>query len=293
MALLRTPDEQFTGLPGFEYEPQFVEVGDPRMAYVEAGAGDPILCLHGEPTWSYLYRKMIPGLADEGRVVVPDFIGFGHSDKYTEMDDYSFELQYDALVAFIEKLDLRNITLVCQDWGGMLGLTAAANHPERFARIVPMNTGLPSGRQPMPERWVEFRDYLLGEEDPDVAELVADWCTSDLSPEVADAYRAPFPGPEYKAGVRAWPQLVPTDPDDPGADELAATADALREWDKPAFVLYSDEDPMFAPVRDLMRDMIPTADEQPDVWVEGASHFLQEDRGKEVADHIAAFIERT
>lgn len=294
MSLVSAPDERLTDLPEFPYEPKYVDVDGPRMAYVEAGEGEEtILCLHGEPTWSYLYRKMIPTLAERGRVVAPDFVGFGRSDRYDDVEEYSFGRYYDQLTAFVEALDLRNVTLVCQDWGGLLGLTVAANAPERFARLVPMNTGLPDGTEEMPEEWLAFRNFIASTADPDVGRMVQNGCATDLGEAVLAAYRAPFPNRAAKAGVRAWPQLVPTDPDMEGAAEMGAAADRLAEWEKPAFVLFGDSDPIFRGTRDPLRERIPSASEQPDVWVENAGHFLQEDRGEAVAERIVDFIDRT
>ncbi|MDY7083041.1 MAG: haloalkane dehalogenase [Halobacteria archaeon] len=293
MTLRRTPAERFTGLPDFEYDPAFVDVGEPRMAHVEAGDGDPILCLHGEPTWSFLYRKMIPPLSEKGRVVAPDFIGFGRSEKYTEIDDYTFEMHYNSLVSFIEKLELDNITLVCQDWGSILGLTAAANNPGRFARIVAMNALLPDGTVEMPDVWHSFHDLVVGADELDFWRIVDTGCVTDLSDEVKEGYNAPFPDESYKAGARAWPPMVPTSPDDEGADRVAEAREKLAEWDKPAFVLFSDSDPITRDFAEDFHSLFPTADKQPDVRIERAGHFLQEDNGEDCAEEILAFVERT
>jgi haloalkane dehalogenase len=295
MSLIRTPEECIDPVH-FPYEPNYVGVGEPRMAYVEEGSEadrETILCLHGEPTWSFLYRKMIPTLADHGRVIAPDFVGFGYSDKYDDPSEYSFGQYYDQLSAFVETLDLRDITLVCQDWGGLLGLTLAANMPERFARLVPMNTGLPDGTQEMPDEWLAFREFIESTEDPDVGRMVQSGCATDLADDALAGYRAPFPERSHKAAVRAWPQLVPTNPEMEGTDKMSDAADRLAEWEKPAFVLFGDSDPIFRGTRDPLRERIPTATEQPDIWVENAGHFLQEDQGERIAEHIAAFIDRT
>jgi len=321
VTLIRTPEERFEDLPGYDYEAEYVSVGEPEMAYVDVGdpdADETFLCLHGEPTWGYLYRKMIPTLRERGRVVVPDMVGFGRSEKYTDPETYTFGMHYDALTAFVEKLDLENVTLVCQDWGGVLGLPMATlEHPERFARLVPMNTGTPTGSGGMIPAWWAFREYMADTDDPPIATVVRalgdvahhaalddqpePWVAPveqgeagmDLAPEVAAAYDAPFHTPEAKAGAKKWPSLVATDPEMAGADVGQEAAAALAEWEKPAFVLFGDEDPITGPTRDAMRDLIPTADEQPDVWVEGAGHFLQEDAGEDVAEHIVSFVDRT
>ncbi|WP_222918783.1 haloalkane dehalogenase [Natrinema sp. SYSU A 869] len=291
---------RFEDVPDFDYDPQYVDVGDLRMAYVETGgdgddgeADETFLCLHGEPTWSFLYRKMMPVLAERGRVVVPDLIGCGRSDRYEDRDEYTVEMHYDALRTFVEELDLTNITLICQDWGGLLGLSLAANQPERFARLVPMNTGLPDGTQEMTETWHAFAEMVATAEDLDIGELVENGCYHDLSEEVVDAYRAPFPDERYMAAARTFPGLVPQSPDDPGVDLFTDARDRLAEWEKPAFVLFARNDPIMADNRDPLREFIPTASEQPDVWIDEAAHFLQEDAGEEIAAHIVDFVDRT
>ncbi|MFC6718106.1 haloalkane dehalogenase [Natrialbaceae archaeon GCM10025810] len=289
-------EERFEDVPDFDYEPRYVDVGELRMAYVETGdedAEETFLCLHGEPTWSFLYRKMMPILAERGRVVVPDLIGCGRSDRYEDPDAYGVELHYDALRTFVEELDLRNVTLVCQDWGGVLGLPLAVHEPERFARLVPMNTGVPDGTQEMSDRWHEFAEMVATAEDLDVGRLVQNGCYRDLPREVVDAYRAPFPDERYMAAARTFPALVPQSPDDPGADLFAETQKRLAEWEKPAFVLFSRDDPITSATRDPLRHHIPTAREQPDVWIENAAHFLQEDAGEAIAEHIVDFVDRT
>lgn len=321
MTLTRPPESRFEDVPGYPYDPAFVDVGGPEMAYVEAGDPDSeetFLCLHGEPTWGYLYRKMIPTLAEEGRVIVPDFVGFGRSDTYTDLDDYTFEMFYETLTTFIERLDLQNVTLVCQDWGGVIGLPVAVlEHPERVARLVPMNTGTPTGKRGMIDAWWGFRDYMLETEDPPVSTVIRavgdfqwyheqdeqpdPWLAPveegeaglDLDPAVAAAYDAPFPTPESKAGARKWPSLVPTDTGMDGAEIGQRAVAALREWEKPSFVLFSDSDPVTRETRDAYRNLIPSADAQPDVWIEGAGHFLQEEAGEEVAEEIVGFVRRT
>jgi haloalkane dehalogenase len=291
--LVRTPDERFEDLPGYDYEANYVSVGDPEMAYVDEGSGEEtFLCLHGEPTWSFLYRKMIPTLGERGRVVVPDFVGFGRSEKYTDMDAYSFDMHFSCTEAFLEELDLEDVTLVCQDWGGLLGLAAAGHNPERFSRIVAMNTGIPDGTQEMPEVWHEFREMVETVDQLDIGELVAGGCATDLSDDVIAGYEAPFHTETAKAGARTWPGLIPLSPDDEGADVMGAARERLSKWQKPAFVLFSDSDPITGANRDPLREFFPRASEQPDVWIEGAAHFLQEDAGEEVAEHIVDFVDR-
>ena len=295
MALVSTPDDRFEATAGYDYPVSRVAVGAPKMAYVDVAGDGPetFLCLHGEPTWGYLYRGLIDRLSDRGRVVVPDAIGFGRSDKYTDRGAYTFRLHYDALVQFIERLDLTDITLVCQDWGGALGLTAAATHPERFARLVPMNTDLPSGRQTMPPAWHRFHEFVETTEQLDIGRLVRNGTERGLSDAEAAAYDAPFASEAEKAGAYAWPEMVPRRGGGDGGDLTAAARDRLREWDKPAFVLFSDSDPITHGARDELRSLLPTAAYQPDVWIENAGHYLQEDAPGEIADRIVAFVDRT
>jgi haloalkane dehalogenase len=293
--LRSTPEDAFDAVPDYDYPVAYQSVGDPDMAYVDVdGDGsETFLCLHGEPTWGFLYRKFVPRLSDRGRVVIPDAVGFGRSDKYTDREEYSFRLHYEAFERFIEALDLTGITLVCQDWGGILGLTLAANHPDRFARLVPMNTGIPTGEQEMPTAWEEFRAFVERTEDLPVDLLIQNATATELPDDVLAAYEAPFPEPELLAGARAWPDMVPRKGGGDGAAMTRAAAERLGEWEKPAFVLFSDSDPITRGNRDPLREHIPTASEQPDVWIEDAKHFLQEDAGEEIADRIVAFVDRT
>lgn len=294
MSLIRPDESNFSDLPDFDYEPKFVGVGEPEMAYLDEGNGsETFLCLHGEPTWSFLYRKMIPGLSAVGRVVVPDFVGFGRSDRYTDWEVYSYSKFYTWLESFVLNLDLQGVTLVCQDWGGLLGLPVAVNNSERFDRLVLMNTGLADGTQDMPEEWWAFHDFVEENEDLPIDFLIQEAANSELNEDVLGAYKAPFPDVTYKAAARAWPLIVPTDPSMDGADVMGDTIDALDNWQKPAFVLFSDSDPITSDARDLFRDLIPTAEDQPDTWIEGAGHFLQEESGEEIAGEIVRFVERT
>jgi haloalkane dehalogenase len=297
MGLVRAPAERFEDLPEYDYEANYVDVGDgdgPEMAYVDEGAGEEtFLCLHGEPTWSFLYRKMIPTLSEAGRVVVPDLVGFGRSDKFTDREDYTYSTLYDQVETFVTELDLETVTLVCQDWGGLLGLPIAANNPDRFARLVPMNTGLMTGEQEMPQVWHDFKDMVSETPELQVSRVVDGGCLTDLDEDVLEAYDAPFPDEQHKAGARELPSIVPTDPDMDGAETMRQAREAFRDWEKPVFVLFSDSDPITHESRDYLRELFPTADEQPDVWIEGAAHFLQEESGEEIAAEIVEFVERT
>ncbi|MFW5692318.1 MAG: haloalkane dehalogenase [Chloroflexota bacterium] len=297
MPLIQTPDERFDNLPGYDYAPNYVTVQGFRMHYVDAGQGDEVvLCLHGEPTWSYLYRKMIPPLAEQYRVIAPDFVGFGRSDKLTEMDEYSIQLLYDTLTAFIEALDLRQITLVCQDYGGIVGLPVAVDMPDRFARLVIMNTGLPTGERTPTEGFMQWRAFVerIGRE-MIVSQLIElSMVKKDqFTPDILRAYDAPFPDERYRAAIATYPLRVPIKPDDPFADKLRETRKKLSQWQKPALVMFSDSDPVTGGGDRAFRKLIPTANDQPEITIKGAGHFLQEESGEEIAGHIRDFMART
>lgn len=292
MDFYRTPDGQFEGLPGYRFEPHYLEQEGLRMHYLDEGRGDPVVLLHGEPTWAFLYRTMIPALAQVARVVAPDYFGFGRSDKPTRIEDYSYDFHYESIERLAEELDLRGATVVVQDWGGPIGLRLAVEHPERVERLVILNTGVGAGRAPS-EEWLRFRAFVrrVGT-DLLPGQLVNVTCVSSLADDVVEAYNAPFPVPESKAGVLAFPELVPTALDHPSAPKMLEVRDALTRWERPTLVLFSDSDPIFTPrAAERMAAAIPAAG--PAEIVEGAGHFLQEEKGEEIAERIARFLAET
>jgi haloalkane dehalogenase len=296
MEILRTPDERFVNLHGYDFEPHYVEVGGLRIHYVDEGPRDaaPVLLLHGEPTWCYLYRRMIPIITAAGhRAVAPDLAGFGRSDKPARREDYSYQFHIDVMTGFVEALDLRQITLFGQDWGGLIGLRIAAEHPDRFDRIVAGNTGLPTGDQPMTEGFMKWREYSQTVENFHTGGIVKGGCATELSPEVIAAYNAPFPDDSYKAGARQFPVLVPIAPDDPAAEANRKAWEVLRRWDKPFLTAFSDGDPVTRGGDRVFQKLVPGTQGQPHVTIESAGHFLQEDKGEELAQVIVDFIERT
>jgi haloalkane dehalogenase len=284
----RTPDERFEDLPGYAFAPHFLEQDGLRMHYVEEGRGDPVLLLHGEPTWSYLYRKMIPALAEVGRALAPDYFGFGRSDKPVDRGWYSYDRHYESIERFAEELDLRELTVVVQNWGGPIGLRLAVERPERVARLVIMNTGV--GVRAPSEEWLRFREFVrrVGTE-LQPGQLVKITCVTELPDEIVAAYDAPFPTPESKSGPVMFPELVATEPDHPSAAKMLEVREALARWDKPALILFSDSDPIFSP-RDgeRMAERIPGA--EPAETIAGAGHFLQEDKGEELGERIARWL---
>ncbi|BBX41233.1 haloalkane dehalogenase [Mycobacterium simiae] len=301
MQTLRTPDARFDGLADFPYKPRYSEVADGeggtlRIAWVQDGpeTADPILLLHGEPSWSYLYRKVIPVLVAAGhRVVCPDLVGFGRSDKPTRREDHSYarHVEWMRALAF-DILGLHDVTLVGQDWGGLIGLRLAAEHPEHFVRIVVANTGLPNGEQPMAEVWWQFRDAITTAPKLDIGAFVQSGCRRPLSARARAAYDAPFPDDRYCAGPRAMPGLVPTAPDDPAAPANKAAWTTLSASPTPMLVAFSDSDPITGPMAAIFQREMRGAQGVDHPVIRDAGHFLQEDAGEELAAHIVEFLRR-
>jgi haloalkane dehalogenase len=287
-AAYRTPDERFRGLPGYGFEPRYLEQGALRMHYLDEGEGDPLLLLHGEPTWSFLYRKMIPTLARGARCIAPDYFGFGRSDKPTDPAWYSYDRHVASIARLVGALDLQRVTLVLQDWGGPIGFRLAVEHPGRVARLVVLNTGI--GARAPGEAWLRFQAFMRRVGTEIVAgQLVRLSLVQPTSDEVIAGYDAPFPVPESRVGVVRFPELVATSADHPTGPAMLQTRDRLRELDRPALVLFSDGDPIFSRrSAELMAELLPDAELDPPL--EGAGHFLQEDRGEAVAERIATWL---
>ena len=301
MNALRTPDEAFADLPGFTFEPHYVDVpsgdgGELRVHYVDEGPADapPVLLLHGEPSWSYLYRKMIPVVVGAGlRAVAPDLVGFGRSDKPASRVDYTYQRHVDWMRATVAALDLREITLVGQDWGGLIGLRLVAEDGDRFARVVAANTILPTGDHDPGPAFLAWQKYSQETARFHVGGIVKGGCVSDLPPEVVAAYDAPFPDEPYKEGARQFPVLVPTAPDDPAAEANRRAWTALERFDKPFLTAFSDSDPITAGAERVLQARIPGAAGHAHTTINGAGHFLQEDKGEILADVVVDFVKAT
>jgi haloalkane dehalogenase len=284
--VFRTPEDRFADLPGYSAEPNYLDVDGLRLHYVDEGEGRPVVCFHGEPTWAYLYRKVAEPLLDAGnRVIAVDMPGFGRSDKPTDRRWYSYDHHFEHVSRVLAELDVQDATVVVQDWGGPIGLRWAVENDDRVGRLAILNTGLFTGR--VSKGFMAWRDFAERTPDLPIGVIVDGATTTDLDPRVKAAYEAPFPNPESKAGAAAFPLLVPIADDQPGADTMREVMDALSRWEKPALVMFSDSDPVFPYPRSgqVFCDLIPGAGEQ--VKVEGAAHFLQEDRGEQIGERIA------
>jgi len=298
MDLLRTPDDRFADLPDFPFAPHYVEVdGAVRVHYLDEGPadGEIVLLMHGEPSWCFLYRTMIPVLVDTGlRCVAPDLVGFGRSDKPAAREDYTFARHVAWMrEALFDRLDLRDVTLVGQDWGSLIGLRLVGEHPERFARVVVANGGLPTGDRPLTDAFLAWQRFSQETPEFPVGRIVNGGCTTDLAPEVVAAYDAPFPDDSYTAGARQFPVLVPTSPDDPAAAANQAAWEALARFERPLLTAFSDSDAITRGGDAIFQRTVPGAQGQPHTTIEGAGHFLQEDQGPALARVVASFIAAT
>jgi haloalkane dehalogenase len=296
MEALRTPDDRFANLPGYPFAPHYTEVDGLRIHYVDEGprTAPPVLLLHGEPSWSYLYRKMIPIITAAGhRAVAPDLVGFGRSDKPVRREEYTYQRHVDWMRHVLTALDLRGVTLVCQDWGGLLGLRLVGEHPDRFARVVAANTFLPTGDVPAGRAFLAWKEYSQTTPDFHAGGIVRGGCTTDLPPEVIAAYDAPFPDDRYKAGARQFPTLVPVTPDDPAAPANRKAWEVLARFEKPFLTAFSDQDPITRGGDQGFQERIPGTKGQPHTTIKGGGHFLQEDCGAELARVVVDFIGRS
>ena len=292
---LRTPDDRFADLPGYPWEPRYETTSDGlRVAVLDEGPRDaqPVLLLHGEPSWSYLYRKMVPVLLDAGfRVVAPDLVGFGRSDKPVRDEDYTYARHVEWMRSVLfDALDLHDVVLVCQDWGGLIGLRLLAEHPDRFARVVAANTGLPDGTKRLPDAWWMFHDFVQRTPDLPIGFLVASGCAEQLPDDVVAAYDAPFPTAEHKAGPRRFPSLIPQTLDDPATPDNQRAWEVLKTLQTPFLTAFSDEDPITRGGERYLQENIPGAKGQPHTTITGGGHFLQEDRGVELAQVVVGWV---
>ena len=298
MKTLRTPDSCFANLPDYDFAPFYLMVDDSegselRVHYLDEGPkdADPVLLLHGEPSWCYLYRKMIPILIAAGyRVIAPDLPGFGRSDKPASRTDYTYQRHIDWMQSVLDQLDLKNITLFCQDWGGLIGLRLVAANPDRFARVAAGNTMLPTGDHDPGESFRKWQQFSQETPEFHIAGIIKSGTTMPLSQGVIDAYNAPFPDESYKEGARQFPLLVPTTPDDPASNDNRAAWGELSKWTKPFITLFSDSDPITAGGDRVMQKLIPGTKGQNHTIIANGGHFLQEDQGEKLAELLVGFI---
>lgn len=298
MKILRTPDERFKNLPDYNFAPNYLQVQssdntDIRIHYVDEGPKDaePVLMLHGEPSWSFLYRTMIPEFVNAGyRAIAPDLVGFGKSDKPSEREDYTYQSHVDWMQSWLDQLDLNNITLVCQDWGGLIGLRLVTENPDRFARVVTANTFLPTGEQPANDAFLAWRDFSQTTPEFPVGNIISGATTTDLSNAIINGYDAPYPSEEYKAGARQFPALVPISTEDPASAANKAAWKVLSQWNKPWLTAFSDKDPITAGLDKTFQETVPGAKNQNHTIIENGGHFLQEDKGPELAQATIKFM---
>ena len=298
MKILRTPDSRFANLPDYNFDPHYLMVDDSednelRVHYLDEGPrdADPVLLLHGEPSWCYLYRKMIPILTAAGhRVIAPDLPGFGRSDKPTSRTDYTYQRHVNWMQSVLDQLDLNNITLFCQDWGGLIGLRLVAENPDRFARVAAGNTMLPTGDHDLGEGFRKWQQFSQEIPQFHVGGTIKSGTVTKLSQAVIDAYNAPFPDESYKEGARQFPLLVPSTPDDPASENNRAAWIELSKWTKPFITLFSDSDPVTSGGDRIMQKLIPGTKGQAHTIIANGGHFLQEDQGEKVAKLLVQFI---
>jgi haloalkane dehalogenase len=301
MKILRTPDDSFENLAGYPFKPNYIEIWDSeeqelRIHYIDEGPIDakPVLLMHGEPSWSYLYRKMIPIIIDAGyRAIAPDLVGFGRSDKPGDQKDYTYQRHVDWMQAWLNKLHLQRVTLVCQNWGGLIGLRLVAQNPDQFSRVVAANTGLPTGDTPMPDAYLTWRKYSIEVPDFDIGAIITMGCQTPLTEDVIAAYNAPFPDDTYKEGARIFPSLVPITQNDPAAQANREAWKVLSKFEKPFITMFSDSDPITRGGERVFQSQIPGAKDQPHITIKGGGHFLQEDCGTEFSKMIVNFIFQT
>ncbi len=293
MKTVRTPDHCFDNLPDYPFPPNYLEVDGLRMHYVDAGerSAPVVLLLHGEPSWSYLYRYMIPPLANAGfRAVAPDLVGFGRSDKPTKKSDYTYARHVAWMTGFIEQLELTGITLFCQDWGSLIGLRVAAENEARFARIALGNGGLPTGDQQLPKAFTAWRAFARFSPWFPIGQIIQKGTVNEMSDAAVKAYDAPFPSSKYKAGARAFPMLVPTQPDNPASEANRAAWKTFAQWEKPFLTTFSNKDPITRGGEAPWQNVVPGAQNREHVTIRGAGHFLQEDKGPELASVLIEFL---
>lgn len=291
--VLRTPEERFENLPDFPFEPHYAGIDGLRVHYLDEGPenGDPVLLMHGEPSWCFLYRKMIPVLVEAGyRCIAPDLIGFGKSDKLAKRSGYTYQFHVDIMNALVRQLDLKNATLFGQDWGGLIGIRVLIDNMDRFKAMVVGNTGLPTGDHGATDAFKAWLEYSQTVEDFHVGGIVKGGCATDLAEAVIAAYNAPFPSDEYKEAARIFPALVPITPDDPAAEANRNGWQALQKWTGKVLTLFSDQDPVTAGGYKPFQKLLPGAKDQPHETIEGAGHFLQEDKGEVVAEKMVAWL---
>lgn len=294
MKIIRTPDDRFDNLPDYPFQPNYLDVDELRMHYVDEGSGDTVLLLHGEPSWSFLYRHMISPLVSAGyRVIAPDLVGFGRSDKPTRIDDYSYAKHVDWMRQLLQRLGLTDINLFCQDWGSLIGLRLAAENEDRFARIALANGGLPTGDVPMPKAFLRWQQFAKYSPYFPIGTIIQKGTVRELDEDVIAGYNAPFPSSRYKAGSRAFPLLVPTRPDDPASAANRSAWKVFERWEKPLMTMFSNKDPITRGMDRHWHEAVPGARGIEHITIDGAGHFLQEEKGPELAAAMVRFMQQT